>query len=122
MIVYAIKHIPTGNLMPARMFRVQGIGWSWWEPTETRPGYLPYDANPRLFFTRASAANALGQWLRGPLNKQEINMGSTDCSAPWSPDEYRTEVCAVGPEFLDTHPPRRREDMEIMEFILLTGT
>lgn len=119
MILYAIKHIPTGNLMPARMFKQAGSGWSWWEPTETRPGYKPHDPNPRLFFTRASAANALGQWLRGPLNRQDVNMGSVDCSVPWSPDEYRTEVCAVDPEFLDTHPPRRREDMEIMEFILL---
>lgn len=114
MIVYAIKHIPTGNLMPARMFRVTGIGWSWWEPTETRPGYLPHDANPRLFFTRASAANALGQWLRGPLNKREVKMPG----GPLEMDDYRTEICAVGPEFLDTHPPRWREDMTIVTFTL----
>lgn len=112
MIVYAIKHIPTGNLMPARMFRVQGIGWSWWEPTETRPGYQPHDTNPRLFFTRASAANALGQWLRGPLNK----------ATGYANDEPIQIVGVVGHEFLDTYPPRRREDMEIMEFILLMGT
>lgn len=117
MIVYAIKHIPTGNLMPARMFRVTGIGWSWWEPTETRPGYLPHDANPRLFFTRASAVNAIGQWLRGPLQKQEVKLPG----GPLEMDEYRIDVGAVNPKHLDPHPPRRREDMEIMEFILLTG-
>jgi len=117
MIVYAIKHIPTGKLMPARMFRVRGIGWPWWEPTETRPGYLPHDTNPRLFFTRASAANSLGQWLRGPLNKREIKLAG----GPLDFNEYRTEVGAVDPTLSKPGPDRRREDMEIVEFILLMG-
>jgi len=95
------------------MFRVRGIGWPWWEPTETRPGYLPHDTNPRLFFTRASAANSLGQWLRGPLNKREIKLAG----GPLGFDEHRTEVVADGLPL----SPRRREDMEIMEFILLMG-
>jgi hypothetical protein len=117
MIVYAIKHIPTSNLMPARMFRTQGIGWSWWEPTETRPGYLPHDANPRLFFTRASAANSLGQWLRGPLNKIEVGKGYSS----FGNEAYRTEVGSVDPTLSPPGPDRRREDMAIMEFILLMG-
>jgi len=111
MILYAIKHIQTGNLMPARMFKHAGSGWSWWEPTETRPGYKPHDPNPRLFFTRASAANALGQWLRGPLNRQEVKLAG----GPMEMDEYRTEVGTTDSE----HPPRRREDMVLVSFMLM---
>lgn len=70
--LYAIQHKPSGNFMPARMFKQAGSGWSWWEPTETRSGYLPHDPNPRLFYSIESARNALGQWLRGPLRRQSV--------------------------------------------------
>lgn len=115
MIVYAIRHAPTGNLMPARMFRQAGSGWSWWEPTETRPGYLPHDTHPRLFFTRASAANALGQWLRGPLQKREVGRGYMS----WGEEDSRTEVGAAEHDPLDLYPPRRREDMVLVPFTLV---
>lgn len=110
--VYAIRHKPTGNFMPARMFKQSGFGWSWWEPTETRVGYVAFDQNPRLFFSFASACNALGQWLRGPLNKRVVDYGSQDCSVPFSPPETGWEV--MNAEVGTGYPKRRREDMEIV--------
>lgn len=107
---FAIRHKPTGKFMPCRMFKQSGHGWSWWEPTETRAGYVAFDQNPRVFFSRRAASNAIGQWLRGPLNRREVDYGSQDCSAPWSPSEIGFEVMSAKSE----HPPRRRDDVEIV--------
>lgn len=106
--LYAIQHKPSGNFMPARMFKQAGSGWSWWEPTETRSGYLPHDKNPRLFYSIESARNALGQWLRGPLRKHH------HCGDVYD-DDY-TEVRAAEGE---QSPARVRSHMEIVAFNLI---
>lgn len=109
--LYAIQHKPSGNFMPARMFKQAGSGWSWWEPTETRSGYLPHDPNPRLFYSIESARNALGQWLRGPLRKQRVGYGLVDATVPFAEEEFGYEVLAAEDE---QSPPRVRSHMRIV--------
>lgn len=101
--VFVIRHKPTGKYMPSRMFRTRGSGWSHWEPTETRPGYLPHDQNPRIFFSWKSASNALTMWLAG-----RWKTGHTSGSY-FEPPE------STGPEPYAPDQPRQRDDMEIVE-------
>ena len=118
MILHSIKHLPTNTLMPSRVFSgfINGGGWTWWEPHETRPGYTPHDPNPRLFYSLQSANSALTSWLLGPLNKQEADDGATDCSLPSSPLEFHFETV---PLLRSVSPPRSRSDMQIVTFELL---
>jgi hypothetical protein len=52
---YAIKHLPTGKVMP----ETRG-GYSYWEPILTLPKHTP-----RLFRTRRAAMNAATCWSQG---------------------------------------------------------
>ena len=64
--VYCIRHVPTGALMPARMFRTKETGFSWWDPTN--PEYRGFQPKvPRLFLTRRAAELAKTFWLKGPM-------------------------------------------------------
>lgn len=107
--LYAIRHRPTGKMMPARMFKQSGAGWSWWEPDENRPGYLPHDQNPRLFYTKQSAQNALSQWLRGPLAKRTVSMHTSYSDFG---DEESVIVTRAEPA------TRVRGDMEIVAYFI----
>lgn len=103
--VYAIRHKPTGNWMPARMYRTARAGWSNWEPAETRPGYLPHDPNPRVFFTAQSARNALTMWLLGAWKRGTYQEGD------WETGYYTADG---DPEPHKPDAPRNRDDMEIV--------
>lgn len=103
--VFAIRHKPTGRFMPIRMFRTSSRGFSYWEPTETRPGYLPYDRNPRLFYSRQSAINAITMWSMGQWENAPTACGPFD--------EPERELAPMQPDV-----DRRRDDLEIVEFHL----
>jgi hypothetical protein len=104
MIVYAIKHIPTGKFMPARMegSRSGSRGWSHWVPEhQSSPEVLP-----RLWQTHQRAARALTAWLEGVFVYVVEHYG-----------EYGQETdCVLQP----TKPiiERKREDMVIVPMTL----
>lgn len=102
--VWTIKHKPTGAFMPARMYRTAYSGWSYWKPAETREGYKPHDANPRVFFTLQGARNALTAWLAGEWKREQGVTSSYFDPEPY--DDLSVSAPAVA---------RRREDMEIVE-------
>jgi hypothetical protein len=60
---WVIRHKPTQRLMPARMSRSGGRGWSHWDPTD--PDYAGFGRAPRLFDDPRAAANARTLWLKG---------------------------------------------------------
>lgn len=61
---HAIRHKPTGQLMPARITRSASRGWTHWNPN--RP-HAEQSRAPRLFDTERAANNAVTQWLKGPV-------------------------------------------------------
>ena len=84
--LYVIRQKSTGMMMPV----------DYWEKgyTHTEP-ISPYIAVPRLFPSKAGAARALGQWLKG-----------------------KQSAFAAGDEIirkLETVPDRDPKDMEIVE-------
>lgn len=60
---YVIRHIPTQKLMPARMSRSGGRGWSHWDPLD--PDNAGFGNAPRLFDDKRAAENARTVWLQG---------------------------------------------------------
>lgn len=60
---WVIRHIPTQKLMPARMSRSGGRGWSHWDPLD--PDYAGFGNAPRLFDDKRAAENAKTVWLQG---------------------------------------------------------
>lgn len=102
--VYAIKHKPTDEWMPHRVFK-SARGWSYWEPG--LKGYEPHDPNPRIFFTRKAAENSLTMWLQGCWEEQ-ISKGS------YFDGPEHEGIAPTNPK-----QERRREDMEIVELDLL---
>lgn len=113
MIVYALRHKATGKFMPSRMYRTSLAGFSFWNPHETRPGWLPHDQNPRIFFTRQSAKNAKVMWEAGEWRKR---FGPVDCSMPFGPEEF-VGVAPDAPEI-----PRAKGDLEIVVMTLRERT
>lgn len=109
MIVYALRHKATGKFMPSRMYRTAAAGYSFWNPHETRPGWLPHDQNPRIFFTLQSAKNAKAMWGAGEWRK---HYSSVDCSVPFGPEE----LVGVAPDTPET--PRAKDDLEIVVMTL----
>lgn len=109
MIVYAIRHKPCREWMPARMNK-SGAGWSYWTPGSTDD--KPFDAHPRLFFTLQSARNALTMWLQGVWKRDQGNDGGSY----FNPPEYYDEMTVNAPP-----TPRVRANMEIVWFDLLEG-
>ncbi len=104
---FAIRHIPTGEYMPCRMFRCRGGGWSHWIPGPAPDGWAGcngFDKNPRIFFTLRSAQNALTAWLMG-VHRREVGT-----SHDWegTPDGYDDHIIDDAPV------PRVRADMEIV--------
>lgn len=86
LVLYVIREKSTGKFMP-EVYWKKGY-------THTYP-ISPFIATPRLFSSRAGAARALGQWLKG-----------------------RQSTFVAGDEViykLETVPERDREDMEIVE-------
>lgn len=104
--VFAIRHIPTQEFMPCRMNKGH-TGWSYWSPgNQDDP---PYDRNPRLFFSRQSATNALTMWLQGVWKRDRFVSYS-----------YFGEAESSDDLTVNTPPiPRKREEMEIVEFKLM---
>lgn len=106
--VYAIRHIPTGQFMPAPTCK-NGSGSSYWEPiTESTTVYgTPL---PRLFPLRRSASSALTQWLRGqhkPIDYVEHG------------EFYgRTHLIRESVEIIPV-VSRKADDMEIVAFELV---
>lgn len=106
MIVYAIRHKPTGAFMPARMFRTHGRGWTHWipEPEGKEYGLQGYDKNPRIFWTRRTANNAITMWLKGPM--EQVNTGEG-----W---DQSSTLETVKPKV-----PRKSEEIELVLFNLV---
>jgi hypothetical protein len=101
---YAIRHIPSGKWMPARLNSSSG-GWSHWEPTTDEK---PYDSLPRLFATLRSAQNALSAWLNGKHYRRQ----GTYYDWEGIPDSY-DELTVEAPEV-----SRVRSEMEIVPMLL----
>lgn len=71
MILYALYHRPTGNYMPAKMFRCSFRGYSWWEPTGAQ-GLGGVSGVPRLFKTKHAANVAKTFWLKGCYKHNKV--------------------------------------------------
>lgn len=108
-IVYAIRHKPSLEWMPARMNK-SGAGWSYWTPGNADD--KPFDANPRLFYTLQSARNALTMWLQGEWKREQGNDGGSYFNPPEYYDEMTVNASPI---------PRVRADMEIVPFICYEG-
>jgi hypothetical protein len=103
LVLYAIKHKPTGFVLPKPTDR-GGRGGSYVEPAD------PGSCIPRLFMNERSAKSALGQWLKGK-HSVIVNNG---ISAPWlGEDEYRED------HHITPVPSRKREEMEVVPVICL---
>lgn len=98
MIVYAIKHKPTGKFMPLKMTRCGVRGWSNWNPG-VRDGF---DTTPRIFKDRGSASKALSAWLLGQHTREYTQTAD---------DDYVEVV-------INYQPNRKREDMEVIQMLL----
>jgi len=63
---FVIRHKPTGEFMPARMFLKSNRGYTYWEPTGLNGLTAdPARKTPRLFQTDHAAKTALTVWLKG---------------------------------------------------------
>lgn len=63
---FVIRHKPTGEFMPARMFLKSNRGYTYWEPTGLNGLTAdPARKTPRLFQTEHAAKVALTVWLKG---------------------------------------------------------
>lgn len=102
--VFAIRHKPTQAWMPARMFK-GSRGWSYWTPADTDA----YDKNPRIFFTKRSAQNALTAWMQGEWEQGLVQDGD------WETGYYMVDG---DPEPKKPKVERKREDMEIVTLTL----
>lgn len=101
--VFAIRHVPTGEFMPARMSRNGFGGWSWWR----EPNVTVFDKTPRIFPSKQGAQNALTAWLQGRWVTISVTSGGWE-----DPQEDRVPV----PE--EPKIPRVREDMELVPLLL----
>lgn len=109
--VWSVKHVATGDWMPARMNRQGRGGWSWWvpgRPLDGRASCGGFDKNPRVFFSKASAQRAVAQWLRGPMAQTQHHTGGSYFE---SPDSYTT----VDPVEVPDLPPRKAGDLVVVE-------
>lgn len=112
--VFAIYHNPTGTYMPTRMYRARQGGWSHWIPGPPPDGWggcNGFDKNPRIFFTKRSAQNALTAWLQG-IHRKESSGGGTNMFG--EPDDYEEDIVIDKPPI-----ERKREDMEIVTLYLM---
>lgn len=107
--VFAIQHIETKAWMPARMFRSYHGGWSQWTPNppEGLLGLDGFDKNPRIFFSKRAAINAVSSWVLGVWQREFISYEDVDYGK-------------VSIEIIPARPPvpRKRFDLEIVEMIL----
>lgn len=71
---FALKHVATGKLMPARMSRSGRGGWSYWDPTSIVIDECGHGSVPRLLETLRSAQNARSAWAQG-RHKREVWTG-----------------------------------------------
>ena len=112
--IYTIRHIPTGALMPARMFRTTYRGWTYWEPTGAA-GLGGEPGIPRFFPTRRAASVALTAWIKGPHTAhQELESESWEL-----PEQYTVSYGTVA---TPAAIPRIRTEMEIVTFNLIEST
>lgn len=98
--VFVIRHVPTGDYLPARK---SGRGFSNDEPEEDG-GPL----GPRIFPTHRSAINALTAWLMGVHKRVSTRSGGWE-----GPEEYDEDI------IVEPQPHRIREDMEIVPVHLI---
>jgi hypothetical protein len=117
--LYAIRHVPTGKLMPARIFRTSSGGYTYWEPTDTLPGgYGGYNPLvPRFFCDKSSAALAVSYWLKGPYRKLYVEEPDTYFDGPGG--TYQAGVEATPTVAAN---PRNPGDLEIVTFTLTEST
>ena len=108
MIFYLICHKPTGNFMPAKMFRTTARGWSYWEPTGAA-GLGGEPNNPRLFPRKHAASVALSYWLKGRWDNRMKKVNAWD--EPPYEEQAGTKVAGV-------EIPRIPSDMEIVKMRL----
>lgn len=92
--MYAIKHVPTGQFLPAPSGR-NGRGGSHMEPVKVSAA-----SPPRLFHTEAAAKIALTYWLRGIVTVT-YGYGNEwgECDESWH---------------TEPQPHRKREEMAIV--------
>ena len=93
-LVYAIRHIPTGKLMPVTR---HARGSSYWTPDKVTPQGVP-----RLFPTRRGATNAMTAWLQGE----------------WVPVWDQEDGCiGAVPE---KRPERKKGDVEVISLMVVS--
>lgn len=109
---FAIRHIPTGKLMPAAIFRSNSRGYSHWEPTGIA-GLGGCTEAPRLFPSLRAASISLVYWLKGPWGPR---MKKADYSSWGEHEEYQAGIEPTTPE---NKIPRIPSDMEIIAFNLV---
>lgn len=102
--VWAVRHIKTGEMMPARVV-VRG-GWSHWNPG-TRE--IPYDRTPRIFCRRAQAVRAAAAWSAGPWSQRTKTEG--DWEHGYS--DYLAEPAPIGGDH-----GRSYKDLEVVRMRL----
>lgn len=109
--VYVIRHKPTGDYMPCRMFRSRNGGWSFWWPGQPGEGWFGcdgFDKNPRIFFEKIGAQRAVTAWLQG-VHRRVISNSFDWEGTPDNSDDH----------IIDAPPfERKREDLEILELTL----
>ena len=94
MIMYSIKHTPTGNYIPYPGTR-NGRGGTHMEPIEVSPAFPP-----RMFHTEAAAKISLTYWLKGIFNVLVTQDSFGEQDENWT-------VTPV--------PTRIREEMEVVQ-------
>lgn len=98
LLVWAVRHDPTGNYIPQLKTSVRG--GSYVEPSADLP--------PRLFFSERSAKSFLGQWLRGRVEMVRRTPSSFDLY----PDDDVVDMKHI------PVPTRKKEEMSIVSLEL----
>lgn len=104
---YALRHIGTQKFMPCRMFKSAGAGWSYWEPTSDKIEDVPFDPNPRIFWTEQAARNARTAWAQGTWKRHQGTY-----SIAWDPPEHYDE--------LSVNPPAVYRSVNDLEIVTLS--
>jgi hypothetical protein len=103
MIVYAIRHKPTGKFMPMHMpgSSSGSRGWSHWVPEHQQGNPMP-----RMWDSHQRAARALTAWLEGVFTYVENHYGEYGCEIEMNLEPTKPLI------------ERKREDMEVVQMFL----
>lgn len=101
MIFFAVKHLPTGKLMPQL-----GRGATWWDPNEGARKHTRQKRNiPRLFKRKVDAENAAKWWSAGEWYGSTDQDGdpTIDLSRD-SPKRSRSDLLIIEVELTEVQP------------------